>query len=57
MLDVPGIGIMRLKPLQMRSEHDLRTESGSSYCYGRIRAHSLLRRKIRRTAVPGATWF
>src|SRR5262245_50213910 len=39
MLDVPGIGIIRMKSLQTRSEHDLRTESGSSYCNDGIRVH------------------
>jgi hypothetical protein len=55
MLDVSGIGIVRLKMLQTRSEHDLRTESGSSYRNKSSRR--LLRRKVRRAAVSGATWF
>ena len=57
MLDIPGVGVVRTKVLQTRSEHDLRIEIRNSYRNNRIRIHSLLRRKIRCPCVSGATRF
>jgi hypothetical protein len=42
MLDVPGIRIVRTKSLRVRSEHQLRTESGSSNDSDCTRVYSLL---------------
>jgi len=54
MFDISGIGIMRLKLLQTRSEDNLRTENDSG---DGIRSDSLLRRASPYAAVSGATWF
>ena len=54
MFDISGIGIMRLKLLQTRSEDNLRIENGSG---DGIRIDSLLRRTSRYAGVSAATWF
>ena len=57
MLDVPGIRIVRMNSLKMRSQSDLRIEGCGIYRDGSIRGRTLLRRKTGRAVVSCAAWF
>ncbi len=57
MLDVPWVGIVRIRSLKMRSEHDLRTERGGIHGHGSMPDRTWLDRKAGRAAVAGTAWF
>ena len=51
MLDVPGIRIVRMNSLKVRSKYDLRIEGGGIHCDASIRGRTLSRRKAGRVAI------
>ena len=57
MFDVPGIGIVRMNSLKVRSEHDLRIEDGGIHRHGSIRGCTLSRRKAGRVAIASTARF
>jgi len=57
MLDVPGIRIVRMNSLKVRSKYDLRIEGGGIHDDDSIRRSTLSRRKVGGTAASGAARF
>ena len=57
MLDVPGIGIVRIESLNLRSEQDFSTECCGIHGHRSIHGRTELHRKAGRAAVSGTTCF
>jgi|SRR5689334_5932306 len=57
MLDVPGLGLLRIKVVQTSTKYDLRTEDGGIQGDGSLHDTTLLRRKAGRTVASAIAWF